>query len=305
MTDRRPGATRSLGPMDAPVAEHVVGRPAPALAPFVAAYTGYRMAGFPPGLHAGLPSRHLTFIVSLDRPVDCVRVPDPTRPPEAFSALLGGLHTSPALIRHDGHEHGVQLQLTPLGSRALLGCPAGAMASTVVHLDAVLGSRAAELQDRLTDVGDWPGRFAVLDEVLTATVRDHRHARPEVERAWALLGRAAGAVGIEAVAAEVGWSRRHLAHQFRAEYGLTPKAMARVMRFERAKRLLTLPTAPSLSAIAVACGYADQAHFTREWKDHAGASPTAWLDDEVLIVAPPTDPDLDLDGLGTAPVPLP
>ncbi len=277
-------------PAESRIAEHVVARPAAALAPYVRSYTGYHFAGFAPGLHAGLPSRHLTCIVSFHDPVDCVVVPDPAQRADRFGALLGGLHTSPAVIRHDGTEHGVQLALTPLGARAFFGCPAAAVAASVVHLDTMLGRGARELQDRLPAAATWPARFAILDEVLGAAVRDHARPRPEVGQAWALLASSSGTIEVGALATEVGWSRRHLAQQFRLEYGVGPKAMARVMRFEHAKRLLTLPTAPSLAAIAVHCGYADQAHFGREWKELAGASPTAWLaGDELVLPADPLD----------------
>ncbi len=278
-------------PTESRIAEHVVARPAAALASFVHSYTGYHFAGFAPGLHAGLPSRHLTFIVSFDDPVDCIVVPDPTQRPDRFGALLGGLHTNPAVIRHDGTEHGVQLALTPLGARALFGCPAAAVASSVVHLDTVFGPHARELQDRLPAAAGWPARFAILDDVLGAAVRDHRAPRAEVGAAWSLLASSRGTIEIGEIAAEVGWSRRHLAQQFRQEYGVGPKAMARVMRFESAKRLLTLPTAPSLAAIAAHCGYADQAHFGREWKELSGASPTAWLaGDQLVLPSAPIDP---------------
>jgi transcriptional regulator GlxA family with amidase domain len=84
------------------------------------------------------------------------------------------------------------------------------------------------------------------------------------------------------LAGEVGWSRRHLTDRFTAEYGLGPKAMARVLRFERARWMIVRAAFPSLAAVAAECGYADQAHMTREWQALAGASPTAWLAAEQL-----------------------
>ncbi len=100
--------------------EMVAGRPRPRLSPLVAGYTGYRIEGAEPGVHRGLPSHHLTFIITLDGTVDLARMPDPTQPPDSFVTLAGGLHATPAVIRHDGHQHGIQLSLTPLGARVLL-----------------------------------------------------------------------------------------------------------------------------------------------------------------------------------------
>lgn len=100
-------------------------------------------------MHRGLPSRYLTFIVTLDGTVDLASMPDPAQPPASFTTLAGGLHATPALISHDGNQHGVQLHLTPMGARVLLGLPAGELASSVVDLRTLLGPVAGELVERL------------------------------------------------------------------------------------------------------------------------------------------------------------
>ena len=74
----------------------------------------------------------------------------------------------------------------------------------------------------------------------------------------------------------------HLTDRFTTEYGVGPKALARVLRFERARWMLVQPTHPSLAMVAATCGYADQAHMTREWRALAGSSPKAWLAAEGL-----------------------
>ena len=101
-----------------------------------------------------------------------------------------------------------------------------------------------------------------------------------------------------ALAGEVGWSRRHLTERFSAEYGVGPKAMARVLRFERARWMLVQPDRPSLATVAATCGYADQAHMTRDWRALAEATPGAWLRDEELpFVVDPVDVDDVVDGV--------
>ncbi|MGH3796323.1 MAG: helix-turn-helix domain-containing protein [Pseudonocardiaceae bacterium] len=83
-----------------------------------------------------------------------------------------------------------------------------------------------------------------------------------------------------ALAEEVGWSRRHLGERFRREFGLTPKVAGRVMRFEIAHRLLQTPDRPALAEVAARCGFYDQAHLHREWRELAGCTPSRWLADE-------------------------
>jgi AraC-like DNA-binding protein len=264
------------------VTNHAVGVPAPRLAPFVASYVGYRYDGFEPGIHVGLPSRFLTFIVSFDAPLDLAAMPDPAQRPDRFGALVGGLHAAPALIRHDGNQHGVQLQLTPLGARALFGMPASELASAVLPMDALLGRRTDELVDRLDVARTWTDRFAVLDDVLTRQIAEPQRIRDEVRFGWQRLLSTGGAATVASLAGEVGWSRRHFTNQFRAEYGLPPKMIARVLRFEQARALLVRPDRPSLARVAAECGYADQAHLARDWRELAGSSPSAWLEAEVF-----------------------
>jgi AraC-like DNA-binding protein len=266
-----------------PSVETVMGTPAPPLRPVIGLYRGYRLDG-PPGTHRGLPSGHLTFIISLDEPVDIVRMPGEVQAPGRFQAFVGGLHAVPASIRHDGFQYGLSLELTPLGAHALLGLPAGALAYAVVGLEDVFGPGAVGLVDRLVSSPGWRERFAVLDEVLVRRLSEGRRPPPEVSRAWERLVSTGGAVGATDLAADVGYSRRHLGELFRRELGLSPKVAGRVLRFERSRRLLGQPRRLGLATVAARSGYYDQAHLTREWCEIAGCTPTTWMAEELPFV---------------------
>lgn len=269
------------------ISESVQHRPAPALRPLVGWYSGYRQAGLPPGRHRGLPSPYLTLIVTLDDPLIVVEHPDPRQPASQHGVLVGGLHTVPALITHDGRQSGIQLQVTPPGARALLGLPAGELAGLDLEADDVLGSFAAELRDRVREASTWPDRFAVLDDLLSRRAVQQESPgspRPEVACAWRALLASRGAMPIADLSRETGWTTRHLGARFRDEFGLTPKAAARVVRFDRARRLLqrrvAAGRAPALADLAAAGGYYDQAHLAREFRELAGCAPSRWLAEE-------------------------
>jgi AraC-like DNA-binding protein len=284
-----------------PVDEHCRARPAEPLRPYVAWYTGYRQRGVPPGRHRGLPSPFLTFIITLDEPLVMLAHPDPGQRPGTFNTLLGGLHSAPALIGHEGAQSGIQVALRPLGTRALLGLPAGELAEIDVPAEAVLSDLCAELRTRVLAATTWPRRFAVLDEILlrkmnVAPAAARHDVAPEVGWAWRQLLTSGGTILVSDLADQTGWSGRHLASRFRAEIGLTPKAAARVIRFDRARHLLARaaasatgpmgPTSPGpggghrLADLAAACGYFDQAHLAREFRALAGCPPSQWLAEE-------------------------
>ena len=78
--------------------------------------------------------------------------------------------------------------------------------------------------------------------------------------------------------------RRHLGARFRDEFGLSPKTAARVIRFDRARRLLQRRVAaggaPALAELAAGGGFFDQAHLAREFRELAGCAPSRWLAEE-------------------------
>jgi AraC-like DNA-binding protein len=273
------------------VDEHHRYRPGEPLRRYVAWYTGYRQRGIAPATHRGLPSPYLTMIFTLDEPLSIEAHPDPGQPPGEFGTLLGGLHSTPALIRHDGAQSGIQLALEPPGVRALLGLPAGELAGLDVPAEAVLGAVGTELRERVRGAATWPARFAVLDEILLRQLLASGGSAavpPEVLWSWRQLLRAGGAVRVADLAAGTGWSGRHLASRFRAEIGLTPKAAARVVRFDRARRRLAGHAGAGacqdggyqLAGLAAEMGYFDQAHLAREFRALAGVPPSQWLAEE-------------------------
>jgi AraC-like DNA-binding protein len=104
-----------------------------------------------------------------------------------------------------------------------------------------------------------------------------RGPTPDVVWAWRRLEETGGRLAVEALARELGCSRRHLAARFREQVGLPPKTVARVVRFHRAARLLRTAGDARWAEIANECGYYDQSHFNRDFRDLAGTSPSEFM----------------------------
>ena len=253
--------------------------PAPILRRFISHYGGARVRGLTPGVNTTLPSRHAHLIISLDAPIHVRQMSNEAPPVAPFFALVSGLHDGFAMVERTCSWEGLHVFFRPLGLQAVLGATAGELASGAVALSDLCPRDAPELMERLSSTRDWQARFAILDEVLTRRLTP-ANGSPLIAHVWRQLAASHGRRSVESLAQDTGWSRQHLADRFRAELGITPKTAARIFRFERACGLISNLRQP-LAEVAAACGYADQAHMTRDWNAFTGTSPKAWIVNEL------------------------
>ena len=245
--------------------------PHPALRGHVRRYCGYTERMTAPQRRREVISGDVVLIVAFG-PAMRIRYPlAPGAPVERRTSFLVGLHAPVTVTEHDGVADGVQIDLTPLGAHVLLGLAVHEVAGRVVDLDEALGPLGAELPERLADAATWEARFALIDAALARRALAGPPPSPDVERAWRRLSETRGRLPVGQIAAELGCSRRHLAARFREQVGVSPKAAARVLRFHHA--LDRLRNGEGWADIAYECGYYDQPHLNREFREFAGVTP--------------------------------
>lgn len=172
----------------------------------------------------------------------------------------------------------VGVRFQPLGAWRVLGIPQHELAEQVVDLDAVLGEGIRATRQRLLDADD-PAQRLLAFEAWLLQGADAR-GEPHYAVRWALrrMRETHGQVEVQALAAELGYSRKHLAQLFQREAGLAPKALARVLRFSNAlAKLRENAGTPQWEALAQDCGYYDQSHLIREFQALSGHSPAEFL----------------------------
>jgi AraC-like DNA-binding protein len=241
---------------------------------------GYETVGAEPRDHRGLPSPFLTFIVTLDTPVVIAEEGGE----RGLDVVVAGLTTEVERVKMPRRQTGLQAAVHPLAARRLFGLPAAELARMSLEGEDVLGRAAPRLRERLAEAVDWDERFAIFGEEM-GLGRDAAVAgpRPEVVEAWRLLTASRGRIRIGELAERVYLSRRRLSTLFAAEFGLTPKEAARTMRFTHAVARIGEAVrggALDLAAVAAECGFADQPHLDREFRDFAGTSPSGWIAEE-------------------------
>lgn len=194
-----------------------------------------------------------------------------------FDSFIAGLHDQSADTLSQGDAACLQLNLTPLGAYRLLGLPMHEIANRTLDLMDLLGTEGADLIDQLRQADDWRRRFDLLDAFLLARISDRAPVAGDIAWALAQLQRSHGKVAIGRLANDLSISRKRLINRFHDQIGLPPKTIGRIYRFNRLLAHLQRPNRPSLAELADACGYYDQAHFNRDFRDFAGCTPGSYL----------------------------
>ncbi|MFI6504618.1 helix-turn-helix domain-containing protein [Nonomuraea typhae] len=233
--------------------------PGPALRPYVTVLCAYRERYARPvtRLEAAMPGAVLIFGFGAPMEVGGAR----------FTSFTGGLSDRYTATRVSAPTEGVEAILTPFGARRLYGVPMRELTNLIVPAGDLLAGWA----ERLGQAERWADRLALAEAMLTERILDGPDVRREVDWAWARLLESGGALGAGALAAELGWSHRHLVARFHDEVGLAPKAAARVIRFGRAYAMVR--SGVPIARAAAACGYYDQAHMNRDFRLMCGETP--------------------------------
>ena len=139
----------------------------------------------------------------------------------------------------------------------------------------VLGHGARALEASLRGARDLDAQARLLDAFFTkARVDDDARRRFQV--ALAALTTSAGRVTVAGMAETAEVSPRQLDRLFARHLGISPKVVARVLRFQSALRALMRDPGCSLAEVAAAWGYFDQAHFVRDFKRFSGGVPRGY-----------------------------
>lgn len=103
-----------------------------------------------------------------------------------------------------------------------------------------------------------------------------------------------GRVSLSVAAGQARLSPNYFSRRFRLAFGVTFSRFVAGQRIERAKRLMVGGTG-KLCQIALACGFADQAHFTRTFGNLLGCTPSRWRR-QAAANRPPVNPGGDARG---------
>ncbi|MFD9128702.1 DUF6597 domain-containing transcriptional factor [Kitasatospora sp. NPDC059571] len=193
---------------------------------------------------------------------------------EAPSARIYGVNRSLFIRRLEGAGQVLGVKFRAGGFRPFVGRSVADLADRAVPAAEVLGPETDLLNDEvLRSAGDPAALVPRVDAFLLARLPE---PDPVAEQVAAMVGRMTGGSDlrrVDQVAEEFGITVRRLQRLFAEYVGASPKWVLRRARLHEAAERADRGTAIDWAALAADLGYADQAHFTRDFTAAVGTSP--------------------------------
>lgn len=190
-----------------------------------------------------------------------------------------GQITAPLLLRPSGPTAMLGIQFRPDGASQLLRLPMRELNDLAFPLDTLCRPLFNQLNS-LRDLRSPARALDALDSVLCSFADRARSTDAALSYAIAELDRSAGLVSIAQLARRLGWSTRQFQRRFGDAVGIPPKLFARMQRFQGIFRA-TEGQEPDWVSVALHCGYFDQSHLLRDFREFTGKTPTALLHQEL------------------------
>ena len=223
-----------------------------------------------------MPSAHL--LVNLGGPAH-LWDSDPSVPPAVFTdGWFMGVWTRRFLVEYPTRVRLVGVHFKPWGISPFVDMPATELRDRWVPVDAVWQRSVDRIRNQVGDIASATETLRIVEEeVRSRFVEAPSRGLDLVQHVGRRLESSHGTIPVGALTNAAGVSGNHLATQFKSHVGVTPKRVARIYRFARLIVSVDATRPVDWSALAHMAGYYDQPHFSKEFKDFTGHTPTEYL----------------------------
>jgi AraC-like DNA-binding protein len=248
-----------------------------------------------------IPSLEVAVVLNFASPHRVLSASDPKRATNYRSGWVVGLQSRHRLTEAVGARDFIVIRFTPIGAHLVLKVPMGLLADRTIELEEIDGPWARMFESLVEATRGWEARLDLIELLIAERLTQARPPSFALNHCWQRILEAPNR-DLALLSSESGCSRRHLIAQFHAHFGMPPKTIARIRRFNLAVGVVNRlgrnavqhpPGKPYLdlewdsqrahkmdtpwAELALNCGYYDQSHFINEFRAFAGVTPVEFL----------------------------
>jgi AraC-like DNA-binding protein len=189
-------------------------------------------------------------------------------------SVVVGLQSMRVELDVNRSHKAVRVGFHPGGMYRLLGFSMTEMIDGSYNAHDVFGNEVKQVDEKLQEAETFDEIKDVVEQFLLQKVSSLKRMLP-FDHAMLELLRVNGNVSMEEIASLACLSLRQFERVSKERIGVSPKLYARLVRFSRAYRLYERSPQLNWTSIAYQCGYFDQMHLIRDFKEFAGVAPGA------------------------------
>lgn len=201
-------------------------------------------------------------------------------------AMTLGPITESFFIEPTGHVKTFAVRFYPYGFANFVPMPIKDLANKETPLAQLFGKETAtELEQKVTEAKDTPARIKIIETFLIERLHDQVAIDRLVKTTIDSMFLTSGKSTIKQTLKNDTSKRRQLERKFTSQIGMSPKQLSKVIRLQAALKMMLKQQPDSLTKIAYTNDYYDQAHFTKDFKEFIGTTPTEFFEDQEMALS--------------------
>jgi len=198
------------------------------------------------------------------------------------SSVISGPHSDFYITDSSNERSMIGVHFKPGSAGPFLKLSSMELNNAHVSLDGLWGIAATDLRDELLYSNSVEDRFRILEKYFLLHSAWSRPSNSAVQFAIASFQKYQHSESIANLVDQMNTNAKRFIQVFKDEVGLTPKRFSRLMRFQKAVRLIRQSHDIDWADLAMFCDYYDQPHFIKEFQAFSGLTPTEYRTIESL-----------------------
>jgi AraC-like DNA-binding protein len=190
-------------------------------------------------------------------------------------SLFAGQIKGHFYLENTGATNIIGIKLKPAAVAHLFGTSMKPFTGRVVELKQAVGSRMKDLEAAIRKTVDDDRRLTLIEDFFSAKCDSYPEDHP-VDRALDMIFSKKGMIPVSDICKELSVGDRYVQQLFQKYVGLSPKFLARIVRFSYIFQLIK-ENSPDWAGVVYEAGYYDQSHFIKNFKAFTGEDPTAYM----------------------------
>ncbi len=175
----------------------------------------------------------------------------------------------------------IVVQFCPSGAYPVLHVPIKELNNLVVDASLILGASIHDLREKLMEAPTVAQKIEFLEQWLSSRILEQTVPAAVVQYAVEQTLHNPTTINIQDIKDKIGYSHKHFIQLFNKYIGLSPKQFQRIVRFNKTLESINQGMAINWAQLSLDCGFYDQAHFIKEFKNFSGLNPTEYLSENV------------------------